>query len=39
MKVTVLVDNILTENLKGEWGLSIFIKYEDRWDNIEEFFK
>lgn len=30
MKATVLVDNISNESLKGEWGLSIFIEYEDK---------
>ena len=27
MKATVLVDNIGTEELPGEWGLSFFIEY------------
>lgn len=30
MKATVLVDNIENEDLKGEWGLSIFIEYGDK---------
>lgn len=31
MKATVLIDNISNEvQLKGEWGLSIFIEYEDK---------
>lgn len=29
MKATVLVDNIQTDNIKGEWGLSILIEYND----------
>lgn len=29
MKATVLVDNIGTEELPGEWGLSFFIEYRD----------
>lgn len=27
MKATVLIDNIAKENLKGEWGLSVFIHH------------
>lgn len=30
MKATVLVDNIGTETLQGEWGLSFFIEYRDK---------
>lgn len=30
MKATVLIDNIAKDNLKGEWGLSIFIEHEDK---------
>lgn len=30
MKATVLTDNISHENLKGEWGLSIYIEYEGK---------
>lgn len=30
MKATVLVDNNGTDNLKGEWGLSILIEYKDK---------
>lgn len=30
MKATVLVDNIQSDFLKGEWGLSIFIEYEGK---------
>lgn len=30
MKATVLIDNIAKGSLKGEWGLSIFIKHENR---------
>ncbi len=30
MKATVLTDNIKNCGLKGEWGLSIFIEYEDK---------
>ena len=30
MKVKVLVDNISDENVKGEWGLCIYIEYHDK---------
>ena len=30
MKATVLIDNISHEDLKGEWGLSILIEYNDK---------
>ena len=30
MKATVLVDNISHDNIIGEWGLSIFIEYQDK---------
>lgn len=30
MKATVLIDNIAKDNLKGEWGLSVFIEHEDK---------
>lgn len=30
MKATVLVDNIGYGNLQGEWGLSIYIEYEEK---------
>lgn len=30
MKATVLVDNIPSGSLKGEWGLSIYIEYGDK---------
>jgi 7,8-dihydropterin-6-yl-methyl-4-(beta-D-ribofuranosyl)aminobenzene 5'-phosphate synthase len=30
MKATILVDNIGTKDLKGEWGLSIFIEANDK---------
>lgn len=30
MKATVLIDNISHEELKGEWGLSILIEYNDK---------
>lgn len=30
MIATVLADNITKENLESEWGLSIFIEYEDK---------
>ena len=32
MKMTVLVDNIGTEALPGEWGLSLYIEHRGlRW--------
>ncbi len=30
MKATVLVDNIGNEAAHGEWGLAIYIEYEDK---------
>lgn len=30
MKVTVLIDNIEKDNIKGQWGLSFFIEYEGK---------
>lgn len=30
MKITVLVDNIDGEKLRGEWGLSFYIEYRDK---------
>ena len=30
MKATVAVDNIADKDLKGEWGLCLYIEYEDR---------
>lgn len=30
MKATVLVDNIRKDDMRGEWGLSIFIEYQDK---------
>ena len=30
MKATVVVDNIENDSLKGEWGLCIYIEYEDK---------
>lgn len=30
MRATVLIDNIASGKLKGEWGLSIFIEHEDK---------
>lgn len=30
MRATVLVDNIASDELRGEWGLSIYIEYEGR---------
>lgn len=30
MKATVLVDNIAANGLAGEWGLSIYIEYDDK---------
>ena len=30
MKASVLVDNISDENVKGEWGLCIYIEYHDK---------
>lgn len=30
MKATVLIDNIGTDNLVNEWGLSIFVEYKDK---------
>lgn len=29
-KLTVIVDNIPSENLEGEWGLSILVEYKDK---------
>ena len=30
MKATVIVDNISDNSINGEWGLSIYIEYEDK---------
>lgn len=30
MKATVIVDNIGVDDIKGEWGLSIYIEYNDK---------
>lgn len=30
MKATVIVDNISDNSIKGEWGLSIYIEYEEK---------
>ena len=30
MKAIVLVDNISNEKLAGEWGLSIYIEYDEK---------
>lgn len=30
MKATVLIDNIQSDSIKGEWGLSIYIEYKDK---------
>ena len=30
MKATVIVDNIESGSIKGEWGLSIYIEYNDK---------
>ena len=29
-EITVIVDNIASENLCGEWGLSLLVKYNDK---------
>ena len=29
-KLTVIVDNIPQGDIKGEWGLSILVEYEDK---------
>ena len=31
MKATVLVDNISQGNIRGEWGLSMYIEYEGKY--------
>ena len=30
MKVTVIVDNIKNSDLRSEWGLCVYIEYEDK---------
>ncbi len=30
MKATVLIDNIQSDSIKGEWGLSIYVEYKDK---------